>query len=218
MKASPQARITAIALDAGFAGLAEFSRAFKNHFGFNASAWDRKKALPNSKNCKAPEPFPPYPEHALETWRKQSRLEVKIGRFPACRFVYKRVHNPAVTPHEKCRYDLGVAFPSDSASARLLGNLVRERGGTVRKAPTETEEFSVRQFRTGYLAALRCQGDMAQMDRVWQYLYRCWLPASRYEPAESPAMEIFVRLPEEIGWETFDLFACIPVRQFAGPE
>jgi len=26
-------------------------------------------------------------------------------------------------------------------------------------------------------------------------------------------MEIFARLPEEIGWETFDLWACVPVRQ-----
>jgi DNA gyrase inhibitor GyrI/AraC-like DNA-binding protein len=257
MKASPEARITDIALDAGFVGLAEFSRAFKNHFGFNASAWDRKKALPNSKNCKAPEPFPPYPEHVLDAWSKQERLEVKLTRFPACRFVYIRVHNPygnqrlveayhqlmrwlaaqqvnvrdvvvigmsqddpAITPHEKCRYDLGVAFPSDAANAGLSGTdllaeVVRQRGGSLRKAPAETEEFSARQFRAGHLAAFRCQGDLAQVDRAWQYLYRCWLPSSRYEPAELPAMEVFVRLPEEIGWETFDLYACIPVRQFA---
>src|SRR5947209_5862467 len=31
MKASPQKRITDIALETGFAGTAEFSRAFKNH-------------------------------------------------------------------------------------------------------------------------------------------------------------------------------------------
>jgi hypothetical protein len=26
-----------------------------------------------------------------------------------------------------------------------------------------------------------------------------------------PAMEMFMKLPEEIGWDTFDLQACIPL-------
>ena len=54
MKAAPARRITDIALEVGFAGLAEFSRAFKAHFGINASAWDRREPLENSKICKAP--------------------------------------------------------------------------------------------------------------------------------------------------------------------
>src|ERR1700738_1089542 len=33
LKASPRRRITDVAMQAGFAGPAEFSRAFKNHFG-----------------------------------------------------------------------------------------------------------------------------------------------------------------------------------------
>ena len=51
------------------------------------------------------------------------------------------------------------------------------------------------------------------MGRVWQYLYRCWLPASRYEPGDSPAMEIFLSLPETLDSERFDLYACVPVRE-----
>jgi len=37
------------------------------------------------------------------------------------------------------------------------------------------------------------------------------LPASRYEPANMPAFEVFARTPEEIGWETFDLYCCLPI-------
>src|SRR6266436_152113 len=42
MKASPQKRVTDIALETGFGGTAEFSRAFKNQFGKTASSWDRR--------------------------------------------------------------------------------------------------------------------------------------------------------------------------------
>src|SRR5215831_14348502 len=54
MKAAPASRITDIALEVGFPGLAEFSRAFKAHFGINASSWNRRDPLENSKICKAP--------------------------------------------------------------------------------------------------------------------------------------------------------------------
>src|SRR5437899_4988368 len=55
MKTSPRKRITDVAIEAGFAGSAEFSRAFKNHFGRTASSWDRRSPLEKSKICKAPE-------------------------------------------------------------------------------------------------------------------------------------------------------------------
>jgi len=251
LKASPEARITDVALEAGFPGLAEFSRAFKAHFGFNASDWDRKSPLPNSKNCKAPESFPAYSEQELESWRKNQRLEVRLTKFPACRYVYIRVHDPygnqrlvdayykimrwlsdqqvdvrdvvivgmsqddpAVTPKEKCRYDMGAAFPLEKTNGGLLSAIVRERGGSLRHAPSETQGLSTRQIPAFQAAVLRGVGDLASVDRAWQYLYRCWLPHSRYEPAELPAMQAFVRLPEEIGWMLFDLQACVPVRQF----
>ena len=59
--------------------------------------------------------------------------------------------------------------------------------------------------------AVHCSGDLAKVDRAWHYLYRVWLPSRAFETADLPAMEMFVQLPEEIGWETFDLQICIPV-------
>src|SRR5947209_13459732 len=49
MKASPRKRITDVAMEAGFAGTAEFSRAFRNHFDRTASSWDRRSPLKKSK-------------------------------------------------------------------------------------------------------------------------------------------------------------------------
>src|SRR5437667_6816344 len=49
MKTSPRKRITDVAIEAGFAGTAEFSRAFRNHFGRAPSSWDRRSPLEKSK-------------------------------------------------------------------------------------------------------------------------------------------------------------------------
>ncbi|MBI3682011.1 MAG: helix-turn-helix domain-containing protein [Acidobacteria bacterium] len=66
MKTSPRNRITDVAIEAGFAGTAEFSRAFRNHFDRAPSSWDRRSPLEKSKICKAPEMLSLYPskEHA----------------------------------------------------------------------------------------------------------------------------------------------------------
>ncbi len=71
--------------------------------------------------------------------------------------------------------------------------------------------LSIRDFASQQIVAFHCVGDLAHVDRAWHYLYRIWLPSGAFEPADLPAMEMFVRLPEEIGWETFDLQTCIPV-------
>src|SRR5450631_4472806 len=69
MKASPQRRVTDIALEVGFAGSAEFSRAFKNHFGCTASSWDRDSPIEKSKIGKAPESIPFHTVEELRRWK-----------------------------------------------------------------------------------------------------------------------------------------------------
>jgi AraC-like DNA-binding protein/DNA gyrase inhibitor GyrI len=252
MKASPRKRITDVALETGFAGTAEFSRAFKQRYDRTASSWDRRSPLENSKICKAAEPPPLYSLEELESWKAAGKARVQVGRCGAFRFVYLRVFapygntklvdayhaltawlanrstdvrdvvfigmsldDPTVTPLENCRYDLGVAFPVERAG--MLAEIVRGRGraGAAGPAPGRSESaragFSLREFEPLELATTHVAGDLGQAARAWQYLYRVWLPDSAFEPANLPAMEAFVRLPEEIGWETFDLQTCIPV-------
>ncbi len=233
MKASPRRRITDIAIEVGFPGTAEFSRAFKNHFNRTASSWDRRSPLEKSKICKAPEGLSFYDLEELERWKASSKVRVQVERLDAFRFVYIRVFkpygnsrlvdayrsllawlterqtgvkdvsfigmsldDPTITPSEKCRYDMGVAF----SKRQLPGPAECSRRG-----------FSFHDFEAQDVASIHCIGDLGHVDRAWNYLYRVWLPSAAYEPADRPAMQLFVRLPEEIGWETFDLKACIPV-------
>lgn len=233
LRSSPRKRITDVALQVGFAGVAEFSRAFKNHFGLNATAWDRLAPLENSKIGKAPGTLPNYTREELQQWKTAANIRVRVHTQQPLAYAYIRTYNPygntrlmdvyhslmawlrqrgtspagvtiigmsmddpTITPAEKCRYDLGAAFPPAQAPAR------RE---------CTAHSLSLRDLESGPLASIHCVGDIGQVARAWHYLYKVWLPASRYEPAHQPAMEMFVKLPEEIGWTTFDLLACLPV-------
>jgi DNA gyrase inhibitor GyrI len=98
--------------------------------------------------------------------------------------------DPDITPPTQCRYDLCVVAPPD-----FNGD----------------GDISARTLPAGQMAVLGCTGDIIKVDRAWQYLYRFWLPRSRYLPADLPAMEIYRRLPDEIGWETFDLDCGVPI-------
>src|SRR5262249_10966429 len=94
MRASPRRRLTDIALDAGFAGTSEFSRAFRQHFDRTASSWDRRSPLEKSKICKAPETLPFYPLDELESWRAAAKREVLVKPSGEFRYVYARIFEP----------------------------------------------------------------------------------------------------------------------------
>ena len=89
LKASPKKRITDVALETGFAGTAEFSRAFKSHFGTTASGWDRRTPLENSKIRKAPESIPFHTIEELQRWKKDARF--RVLRLNPFGYVYSRI-------------------------------------------------------------------------------------------------------------------------------
>lgn len=66
--------------------------------------------------------------HALIAWLAERRTDIRdvviIGM---------SLDDPAITPSENCRYDLGVAFPQQPGG--ILGDIVRARRG---KAPSPT--------------------------------------------------------------------------------
>jgi AraC family transcriptional regulator len=134
-------------------------------------------------------------------------------------FIGMSLDDPSITPSANCRYDLGVAFPQ--APGGILGEIIRSRGGASRpvtslpaRSECEAQGLTSRDFTAQQVVSIHCAGDIANEERAWHYLYRIWLPASGFLPADLPAMELFVRLPEEIGWQTFDLETCIPVVRY----
>jgi AraC family transcriptional regulator len=69
----------------------------------------------------------------------------------------------------------------------------------------------VTEFPACRIAAIRCVGGFEQENKVIQYLFRYWLPRSRFQPANLPGMEIYRRQPLEMGWEEYDIDCAVPV-------
>lgn len=159
--------------------------------------------------------------HRLIAWLAKNGMDyrriVMVGMSP---------DDPEVTPGDKFRYDLGIVFPRAEQDLGLLGRILQRRrssslasdGGYPPMPGSESlleEGFSVREIEASQISALHVDGDLASVDRMWQVLYRRWLPHSRFQPADLPAMEIFAELPEDIGWERFDLYGGILVEELA---
>jgi AraC family transcriptional regulator len=225
LRADPRLPIADAALASGFVSQAHFSRAFKKHFGLSPRQWDRLTPLKNQdrKNGQMLEGFPRY------TFEDDGTpFEVRLREHPATTLAYIRVidaysdptriigafnrlmgwyherggdlrrttlygmsqDDPEITPLEKCRFDFCLSVPANW------------RGDG---------EISLRELPACHLAYIHCAGDIYLEDRAWQYLYRYWLPRSRFLPADLPAMEIYRQRPDEIGWERFNMDCAVPV-------
>lgn len=225
MKANRSAQLTHIAVESGFSELSVFSRLFKQHYEFAPSQWDRITPLQLSKIRQAPSSLPLYTPAELEQMKDAEAFEVRLRDLAEQTIAYIRIVNayanpqqimqafldltswakvhapggtligmseddPDVTPPEQCRYDVCMTVPAAT------------------KVPAH---LSVRTLPACRIAAIHCVGDIALVDRAWQYLYQHWLPYSSFLPDNIPAMEIYVRAPEEIGWETFDIDCAIAI-------
>lgn len=228
LRATPELSITNAAFNCGFQSVSVFSRAFKKQYGLNARQWDRESPLKNSKNHQLLESFSRYTIENLCYFAEQEKFEVKLRSLPAQRLAYIRVYdsysqfsqiveayhrliewycrrggrleqttlygmsqdNPDVTPLKLCRFDWCLSVPADW---------------------TAEGEVDVLDFPACRVATIHCAGDLEQEDKAVQYLFRYWLPRSRYQPANLPGMEIYRRQPAELGWETFDLECAVPI-------
>jgi AraC family transcriptional regulator len=227
LKTTPDLSITEAALECGFNSVSTFSRAFKKQYGRTARSWDRQSQLKNHEKVRVEGDIPTYTNDMLRQMDQQGQFTVQIRSLPTQHLAYIRVINsyapdrlvnayetltawyqakggnhsnttligmsqddPDVTPLELCRYDICLTIPADWQG---------------------TEQVSTRPFPACRIASIHCRGDIFLVDKAWQYLFRYWLPHSRYQPDNLPALEIYKRHPAEIGWETFDLECAIPI-------
>lgn len=225
LRTVPKLSITAAALEVGFSSVPVFSRAFKKHFGVSARQWDKKSSLKkDGKNSQFREEFPRYTIEALEAFQ----FKVNLRTLPEQRLAYIRVYdayssfsrvkdayyrlmtwyrqrggnpdsvflygmsqdNPDVTPLPLCRFDWCLRVPADWNG---------------------DGDVDIMDFPACRIAAIRCAGDLHHENQVIQYLFRYWLPRSRYQPANLPGMEIYRRQPDEMAWEVFDIDCAVPV-------
>jgi AraC-like DNA-binding protein/DNA gyrase inhibitor GyrI len=228
LRGTPTMNILDAALACGYDSAAGFSRAFKKRFGIPPRQWDRVSPLQERKIGQVDDEFPVYTVDKLRTIAHEDIFRVQIHDFPAQRLAYIRVtdsyrnwqeivaahdrlmawyqfqgwqlaqarlygmsqDDPDLTPPENCRFDWCIAVPDHW----FIGG-----------------EISERDFPSCTVAAIHTHGDLHTLDKAWQYLWRYWLPRSRFQPENLPAMEIYQRLPYEIGWQTYDMLCALPV-------
>ncbi|MCI0555058.1 MAG: AraC family transcriptional regulator [Anaerolineae bacterium] len=228
LRSTPKLSVTDAAFESGFKSISVFSRAFKKRYGLNAKQWDRQSSLKNSKNGQLLDGFPRYTLENLSGFAQHNAFEVSLRSLPAQRLAYIRVFDsysqfsrvkevyhrliewycgrggtlekttlygmsqddPDVTPLRLCRFDWCVTVPADWQAEA---------------------DVSVRNFPACQVATIHCMGDIRQEDKAIQYLFRYWLPRSRYQPANLPGMEIYRRQPAELGWEIYDIECAIPI-------
>jgi AraC family transcriptional regulator len=219
LRTVPKLSVTAAAFEVGFGSVSVFSRCFKKQFGLTARQWDRKSPLEtNSKNNQFRDEFPRYTLEDLESFA----FEVKIRSLPKQRLAFIRVFdayssfdrikdayyrliewfrrrggslddislygmsqdNPDVTPLPLCRFDWCVSVPENWKSEG---------------------DINICDFPACRIAVVRCIGGFSDENMIIQYLFRYWLPRSRFQPANLPGMEIYRRQPIETGWEEYDI-------------
>ncbi|MDQ7027251.1 MAG: AraC family transcriptional regulator [Anaerolineae bacterium] len=228
LRGSPTMNILDAAIACGYDSAAGFSRAFKKRFGIAPRQWDRLSPLQERKISQVAGEFPLYTVDKLCDIAQRGEFTVQIQAIPTQRLAYIRISDsyrqwqeivaahdrlmqwyqaqggklsqarlysmsqddPEITPTEKCRFDWCIAVP-DHWSIRT--------------------DITERQFPACQVAMVHTQGDLHLLDKAWQYLWRYWLPRSRYQPDNLPAIEIYRRLPLELGWETFDMWCAIPI-------
>lgn len=103
--------------------------------------------------------------------------------------------NYETTPMDRLHYDLGVAVP-DSVDA--------------------TADFGIRVLDPFEAIELECGGPLQEIAEAWDYLYEHWFPASRYEPADLPAMKWFVPPAGAMSWDVWKVSCSIALRPARG--
>jgi len=228
LKFRPKLKIAEVAYESGFPSLENFSRQFKARFEMSPSAFKKDKSAQNSRIYQEdhPEDFFLSIEESRQTPLKT--FEVTIEHLPEMPIAFNRgifgadgsvlvqkylelmgwaqehgvkttgaltrfgrsIDNPEVTPAGKYRYDFAVVTEQDYPLT-----------GTIEKGTLPTADY----------ATIEVQGQIDEVARGWDFLYKKWLPESGYMPLHHPALEEFVKGPEEIGWDQFNLKCMIPI-------
>jgi len=216
--------LTEVGFACGFRSSSDFSRSFKKHFGSPPSAWIAgfesgltEKRAPNFSGARRPV-FTPgdnpddfvvrierwaastlayvsatdaySPGQVYEAYQVMRAWATARGLGPEARWLGMSKDDPDITPAELYRFDLGVIVPDGTPPEGRVG---------IRPMPASA------------YGVLHVIGDIGQVGRAWEWLFRSWLPTSGYEPTLEPAVEVFLKSPEEIGWDRFDLLCAIPI-------
>jgi AraC family transcriptional regulator len=231
MQHGPKATLTTIALQSGFASSSDFSRAFKQAYGFSPRSFSRERFLEDSKIRQDLLANAGYGFGKLPDSSNPDRFRVRLEDRPAQRIAYERVIGSFDLEKLLAAFDRLMAWGRPYGlvpDAQLIGIPLDDLDITPMKKfrfdwclvlpPSSYPEGDVNfgKIPANRFAVVRCQGDIHKEERAWKHLFHAWLPGSGYQPTHDPTMEVYRRHPLEIGWNTFDMDCCLPVRPLRG--
>jgi AraC family transcriptional regulator len=221
----PKESLTRIALEAGFASSSDFSKAFRQAYGFPPSRYSRRRLLEESK---IRQDLLANRGYGFETEpRNPDQFRVRVVERPAQPIAYVRIIGGHDQKKMLAGYERLMAWAQARgllATARLLGMSADDPDITpmercrfdwcltVPAGERPGDEVSAGTIPAGRFAVLRCRGDVHKEYRAWTHLFREWLPRSGYQPTQAPAFEWYHRDPAAAGWAEFDLDCFLPVR------
>lgn len=231
MRHGPKATLTQIALANGFASSADFSRAFKQAYGFSPRRYSRDAFRQESKIRQDLLANAGYGFGKQPGPRNPDRFRVRLVEQPARPIAYVRVIGGYDVERIMAGFDRLMTWGKRHGlvpGATLIGMsqddpevtpMARYRYDWCLVLPpgiSPDREVNVGTIAANRFAVLRCRGDIHKVDRAWQYLFHDWLPGSGQQPVNEPALEVFRRHPLDIGWTTFDIDCCVAVEPLWG--
>jgi AraC family transcriptional regulator len=231
MRGAPNKSLTSIAHESGFASSSNFSRKFAQRFGIKPSSLRGEKAmqrfLQSLRQSVQDVVRHDQKSEASVDYEKLHR-GVRIESWPALSMAYVRVTGGYLKPDALVAGYLRIedwadAQPIPRQGSRLVGMSIDDpavvplakcrydfcRETAVKpKARSGVNHITLPACRWAILA---CRGDLSEVDRCWTFLFREWLPQSGWQPAAIPALEVFHRRPQEIGWDQFEMDCCVPI-------
>jgi AraC family transcriptional regulator len=228
MAYGPTESLTTLALRCGFASASDFSRAFKQAYGFSPRAYSREAFLEKSKIRQDLMPNAGYGFGALPRPDNADRFRVHVRPRPAICVGYVRViggYSPEkimagfrklIDWGQRRGLVPGATLMGMSLDDPDITPMARYRFDWCLALPdgiSTDGEVNDGVIPAGRFAELRCRGDIQKVDRAWRHLYHSWLPRSGFEPREGPALEVFRWYPVSGDqWAEFDLDCRVPVR------
>ncbi|MFK7821314.1 MAG: GyrI-like domain-containing protein [Planctomycetaceae bacterium] len=227
MRSAPSRSLTDVALACGFDSSSDFSRSFKQRFGFRPRDFSDERFRDDSKICQELAAAIHYPLGHQQTAENPDGFEAQLDHHDASNLAYVRVFGAfdaervvtgmnqlinwarpkSLFPQSRLLSMSQDDMETTPAEKFRLDWCLQVPDDTVGEGPVVT-----RRFEGGLYASVLCEGDIQLLDRAWQWLYRDWLPDSQYEPADLPAMEWYITDPTVSGWEHFSMRCCIPIR------
>ena len=215
--------LTEIALGCGFSSSSDFSRSFKQRFGVPPSVFDiethrrdRRGELERSAG--------PHLLKGLPPGKNPDGFEVELVEIPSRCVAYIRVldpYRPDVVPHAYERL-LAWAEQRGLADGQWLGYMwedpeivaladCRYDVGLVVPEFKPSGEIGRMDFPPMTVAQVEIKGTIDLEMRCLDWLFKTWLPASRFVPDEQPCFEAWIGRPFAYGMEHFELDAHLPV-------